>query len=87
MDEQELRKINAIFNDTWRFLKQHSDVKDTDAYWTEVLDEANRIADKHERHPFGDELIVLCLDYLDAVAKGDEMKPGWRKKKNDKAEI
>ena len=83
----DLQLHHGIINDVWKFIKYFSDIKDTDAYWNEMIDVANKLSEKHDAHPLCDEMLILCMDYFCETARGKELKRGWRKEKYDQTEM
>lgn len=72
MTEEELKQLHGIINEIWQLLKKFGPtVSLEDEYWSELLDTDIAICEKWGRHPLGDQLILTCVDYLEARAKGD----------------
>ncbi len=73
MTEEELKQLHGIINGIWQLLKKFGpDVSLKDEYWDQVVDAGNAIGNECGRHVLGDQLILTCVDYLEARAKGDE---------------
>ena len=67
MDEKELRTLNAIVNDIWKFLKKYgSNITDTDEYWDDLLAAADVIWEKYEKHPLCRTLLTDCAKYIES---------------------
>lgn len=75
--------LHAVVNDLWQFLKKYSGIKDSDEYWSEMLDDANAISKKHDSHPLCNEFLIASMEYFSETANGNELKLGWRTEKND----
>ena len=70
--EQELHQIHSIINDIWQYIKQHSDIQDTDEYWDSLITDSNIIWEKHDRHDLCQDLIYATAKWFDKRARANE---------------
>lgn len=60
MTQEKIRETFNMFTDCWRFYKRYAaSLNDSDQFWTDLTDEANRIDQKYNTR--------LCRDLLVAI--------------------
>lgn len=69
MNEEELIKRYEVVTDCWKFLKEHCRIEDSDDYWQKVLDESNKLYEKHGKTAFVKEQVVSVVNELDRYFK------------------
>lgn len=68
----------ALYADIWGFHKKYADVKEDDAFWEQVVDEAHIIYEKYKGKPEGEFAKKLILDVC------DELDRTFRRQQNEK---
>ena len=68
-DNEELKRVYNLFTDVWRFYKKYSDVKDTDEYWEEAVDESSALSKKYGECKLAIALVLAVIDELERKAK------------------
>ncbi len=68
----------ALYADIWGFHKKYADVKEDDAFWEQVVDEAHVIYEKYKDKPEGEFAKNLILDVC------DELDRTFRRQQNEK---
>ena len=72
MNDKELQEIHSIFNDVWKYFKDHSDITDTDEYWDKVVSDADVVNDKHNDNKLCRAFLVACMQHLERTAEAKE---------------
>ena len=63
MSETELKKLYDIFSDAWKYLKNHSNPDDTEAFWVKLRDDGSAIGKKYDdpiEHQLAVDLVVAA---------------------------
>lgn len=69
MSDEELKRVYEEFTTVWRFFKKYSDVKDTDEFWEQVVNESNEISKKYGECKFVISLVLAVVDELERIYK------------------
>lgn len=65
MNKDELMKRYEVITDCWKFLKENYRVEDSDDYWQKVIEESNKLYEKHGKTEFAKEQISSVVNELD----------------------
>ncbi len=65
MNKDELMKRYEVITDCWKFLKENYRVEDSDDYWKKVIEESNKLYEKHGKTEFAKEQISSVVNELD----------------------
>ena len=68
-DNEELKRVYDIFTTVWRFFKKYADVKSTDEYWENVVNESGQIAKKYGNGRLCRDLLLSVLSELERKEK------------------
>lgn len=68
-DNEELKRVYDIFTTMWRFFKKYADVKSTDEYWENVVEESIQIAKQYDNSKFVRALLLSVINELECKLK------------------
>lgn len=77
MNDETLKKYNDMFNAAWKLFKYYAtkipERKDDDAFWAEIIDQANKGSKQFGEHRFACQLMVTAVGEIEEIAKGKEL--------------
>lgn len=65
MNKDELMKRYEVIIDCWKFLKENYRVEDSDDYWQKIVNESNKLYEKHGKTEFTKEQVSSVVNELD----------------------
>ena len=65
-------RMGAFMREFWPFMKKYFTPEDADEYWDNILDDANRLADKYLNVPTTKALIVAFLKDREKEYKNEQ---------------
>lgn len=69
VSEEELKRKYDMLTDTWRLYKKFADVKESDEYWEQVVNETNAVAKKYGECKFIVDLVLAVITELERIYK------------------
>ena len=74
MNEEQLREHYNIYTECWKLLRKYSNPTSDDAFWDELVKEANYLSEEHGNSEFAKRIIVDTLDEIDRILRGKEQE-------------
>ena len=75
MSEEELKRLFDIFQDCWRYLKDHSNPDDSEEFWNRLRDDGSAIGQKYEfgtEHRLAADLVVAANGVIQRYYRRDK---------------
>lgn len=74
MSEEELKVYFAIFNECWKFFKQHFSMNESivgsDEYWNNVIDDLDKRISLYPNNKFASKMLIQTMDEIERIIKG-----------------